>query len=161
MVETVLDFIQQNPQVSTRCALDPATAVASVGQGQVLGTVAFLGAVGQWQPYFLSTLAWSDNGYSTDLAELFLQVFARQTESTRPKDAPFTAFYNNYIDYSVGDFLEPNPSEATAVGLFLASNPDFREQPQLLALPAGVQPARRFLRCCSARTPGNAQCRGG
>src|ERR1700687_4927522 len=70
-----------------------------------------------------------------------------------PKGGLFAGSYNDRIDYSVGDFLEPNPSEAQAVGLFLENNPHFRDQPQLLALPTGAQRARRFLRTLCRRAP--------
>lgn len=150
IVEAVLDFVHQNPQVCAQRLTDPQLFAGLVGLANAFGSLGMLHASGHFQPFFLSTLAWADDSYSRDLYEIFLQVFADQAHA---KSGPFTDFYNSYIDYSVGSFLEPNPREALAVGLFLAKNPSFRDHPQLLALPAGTQPARRFLRALCRRAP--------
>jgi hypothetical protein len=150
MVEAVLDFVHQNPQVCAQRLTDPPIGAAVIAQGSALGSLAVLSAAGHLQPYYTSTLIWKDDGYSKDLGEIFLQVFAEQA---RPNSGPFKDFYNNYVDYSVGDFLEPNPSEALQVGLFLDANSTFRDKPQLLALPTGAQRARRFLRTLCRRAP--------
>jgi hypothetical protein len=147
MVEAVLDFVHQNPQVRL---IEPHVAAAVLAQGDLFGGLEVLSALGYCQPYFLSTIFWADDGYSKDLGEIFLQAFADQAG---PSGKPFSGSYNDYIAYSAGDFLEPNPREAQAVGLFLASNPHFRDQPQLLALPAAAQRARRFLRALCRRAP--------
>jgi hypothetical protein len=147
MVEAVLDFVQQN--LGAR-AQDPQVSATLVAAGDPFSLLAALGAAGPLQPYFLSTIIWADDGYSKDLGEIFLQAFA---DRAGDKSTLFTGSYNDYIDYSVGDFLEPNPSEAVTVGVFLANNPHFRDQPQLLALPTGAQRARRFLRTLCRRAP--------
>ena len=152
IVEAVLDFVHQNPQVCAPPWTEPQVVWRRgiVAQGRPLGSLAILSAADYFQPYFLSTLFWADDGYSKDLGEIFLQIFSEQN---RQPNSSFTEPYNDYIHYSVGDFLEPNPQEALAVGLFLAHNPRFRDQPQLLALPTGAQPARRFLRTLCRRAP--------
>jgi hypothetical protein len=150
MVEAVLDFVHQNPQVCAQRLTDPQVGAAAVAQASPYGALAILSAAGHFQPYYPSTLIWKDDGYSKDLGEIFLKVFA---DEARPKGGPFADFYNNYIHYSVGDFQEPNPQEADAVGLFLAHNPRFRDQPQLMALPTAAQRARRFLRTLCRRAP--------
>ncbi len=154
IVEAVLDFIRQNPQVCAQHSLEPARGAGLVAQGNILGSLMFLAAAGHYQPFHPATMIWKDDGYSKDLGEIFLQVFA---DSSPPWNGLFSKIYNNSIDYSVGDFLEPNPREAQAVGVFLADlahdNPGFYDQPQLLALPTGAQPARRFLRTLCRRAP--------
>jgi hypothetical protein len=150
IVEAVLDFVHQNPQVCAQRLTSPQLAAAVIAPTDPYTSLASLSAAGHFQPYYPSTLIWKDDGYSKDLGEIFLKVFA---DEAHPKGEPFADFYNNYIHYSVGDFLEPNPQEALAVGLFLAHNPRFRDQPQLLALPTAAQRARRFLRTLCRRAP--------
>jgi hypothetical protein len=149
IVTAVLDFLRQNPQVCAQRLAEPQVYAGIVAQGDLLGSMGLLTATGYFQPYYPSMLAWADNAYSKDLGEIFLQIFAEQAGA---RDGPFIDFYNSYIDYSVGPFLEPNPREAIAVGLFL-EHPRFRDRPQLLALPAGAQPARRFLRALCRQAP--------
>ena len=150
MVEAVLDFVNQNPHVCAQRHSSPEVFAAVLGQGSALGGLSILSAAGHLQPFFLSTLAWADDAYSKDLGEIFLRVFSQKTGT---KDEVFAQSYNDYIHYSVGDFFQPNPREEMAVGLFLANNPRFREQPQLLVLPTGAQRARRFLRTLCRRAP--------
>jgi hypothetical protein len=149
IVEAVLDFVHQNPQVCAQRWLDPRVSAAALAVDNPFGALALLTASGQFQPYYCSTLIWKDDGYSKDLGEIFMQVFADQA---RPK-GEVTDFYNNSIDYSVGDFLEPNPREALVAGLFLEHNASFLDKPQLLALPTAAQRARRFLRTLCRRAP--------
>jgi hypothetical protein len=148
MVSAVLDFVHQNPQVCAQRLTGPSVFAGIVAQGNLFGGLGMLSATGHFQPYYLSNLTWEDDSYSKDLGEVFLKAFADQA-----KNGPFVDFYSNSIHYSVGDFLEPNPREAIQVGLFLAENARFRDQPHLLALPTGTQRARRFLRTLCRRAP--------
>ncbi len=150
MVEAVLDFVQQNPRVWRSASPTPRCLPASLDRPT------------RWEAWQLSVpretcsrtscprLPGRTTAIRRDLGEIFMQVFA---ERARPGIGAFTNSYNSYIDYSVGPFLQPNPREAIAVNLFLAENPHFRDQPQLLALPTGAQPARRFLRALCRRAP--------
>lgn len=144
MAQGVLDFVQHYRLT------DPLLDTAILTQSDPYARLGLLSLTGLFRPYYSSTLIWKDDSYSKDLGEIFLDIFAQQA---RPKSGTFEEFYNNYIDYSVGGFFEPNPSEAQQVGLYLANNSTFRDRPQLLALPTAAQPARRFLRALCRRAP--------
>ena len=137
MVETVLDFVRANPQVSAAKNAEPQTMVGAVAQGNALGTLATLNAAGHLQSYFLYTLAWLDDGYSTDLAETYRKVFSDHAKAG--SNRAVTNFYNDFVLYSPGDYYQPNPREEMAVGLYLANNDRFHDQHQLLVLPTAAQ----------------------
>jgi hypothetical protein len=157
MVESVLDFLQQNPQVWPRYGTVRASP----------------------SPFFLFTLTWLDDGYSKDLALIFQQLHARNIRDRFGDEEPVPAD-ENFIEYSVGDYYRPNPREEIAVTLYLdqvrptdpypplalpfplpahigilaainqVPHPDRR---QLLVLPTGTQRARRLLRTLCSRAP--------
>ncbi|MEI7684745.1 MAG: hypothetical protein WCL32_06935 [Planctomycetota bacterium] len=131
MVEAMLDFVQQNPKVW------PPQAKVADPKGP---------------PFSLFTLTWLDDGYSKDLANSFRKLFFERYLDKFKKDAPFP-FDENSINYSVGDYYQPNPREEMAVGLFLGNAALRPELPQLLVLPTGTQRARRFLRTLCRRSP--------
>lgn len=130
MVESVLDFVQQRPK------LWPERLRPKAGEA----------------PFFLFTLAWLDDSYSKDLAATFQRTYSARLR-TGPKDDRPLPIDEDFIQYSVGDFHQPNPREEMAVGLFLANADRRKNQPQLLVLPTGTQRARRFLRTLCRRAP--------
>jgi hypothetical protein len=131
MVEAVLDFVRNRSDVW------PPRAKNDVNPAS---------------PFFLFTLTWMDDGYSKDLAYSFRKLFAAPIKAKLGNDA-YIPFDENFVQYSVGDFFQPNPSEDRAVGMFLADSPRRGDQPQLLVLPTGAQRARRLLRTLCRRAP--------
>src|SRR5262249_32884252 len=114
MVEAVLEFVRQNPQVCADKNSEPnvfAGAIAQAGfsQGSALATLSALSAAGHLEAFFLYTLAWLDDGYSKDLAESFRTVFVAQAKEA--SDQPVTKIDNGLIPYSSGGFNEPNSQE--------------------------------------------------
>jgi hypothetical protein len=101
----------------------------------------------------LFTLAWNDDRYSLDLAESFGKAFAKRLKQANvPDDDPKDPIINDPgVNYSVGDYAEPNPQEAAAAGR--VENWLAPDQRQLLVLPTGTQRARRLLRTLARRAP--------
>ncbi|MBI3408831.1 MAG: hypothetical protein HY040_10780 [Planctomycetes bacterium] len=156
MVESVLEFVRQNPQVCADKNSEPqvfagALAQAGLAPGSALATLGILNAAGHVEAFFLYTLAWLDDGYSKDLAETFRTVFVAHAKEA--SDQPVMKIDNGYIRFSSGGYNEPNPQEEIAVGLYLATNDKFRDQHTLLVLPTAAQRARRFLRTLCRRAP--------
>lgn len=151
MVEAVLDFVRQTPQVCSAKTGDPAVLAGIVGQANPVGALGMLDATGYLESFFLYTIAWLDDGYSKDLAESFRTGFVAQARESG--DQPVTKLDNGFVQYSVGEYYQPNPREDIAVDLFLATNDKFRDQHQLLVLPTAAQRARRFLRTLCRRAP--------
>lgn len=137
MVESVLEFVHLHPEVWPRQAAKPPAEPAPAKR----------------PPFFLFTLTWADDGYSTDLASAFHQRFARMVWERYGKETEPPAD-GDIVVYSVGGLYQPNPREEMAVGLFLSSHlNEHGDQPQLLVLPTGTQRARRFLRTLCSRAP--------
>lgn len=131
MVEATLDFANEQRDVwADRPKVDVAKA----------------------PPFSLFTLTWLDDGYSKDLAYTFQKLYADAVHGKFGKDSPISAD-EDFVQYSIGDYYQPNPREEMAVGLFLANGARRGDQPQLLVLPTGSQRARRFLRTLSRRAP--------
>ena len=131
MVEAMLDFVVQRPSVwPERPKADDPKA----------------------PPFFLFTLTWLDDGYSKDLAYSFQKLYSSFIREKLGKDATIPSD-EDFVQYSIGDYYQPNPREEMAVGLFLANAARRGDQPQLLVLPTGTQRARRFLRTLCRRAP--------
>jgi hypothetical protein len=149
MADAVVDFVWGRPELRPHGSPNPslpATAAAFGATGDVWSTLGALTEVGQLQKPLLFTLGWADDPYSIDLAEQFVRVFAR------PEYRPNQPIIE-WIAYSVGEYLTPNPPEAEVAGHVMADlfgNPDNRS---LLVLPTLVQPARRVLRALAAGAP--------
>lgn len=128
MVEAVLDFVQTRPNLWA----DP------LGDSNA--------------PFYLITLTWLDDGYSKDLSNSFQKLYTR---SIRDKFGPeeVLPIDEDFINYSIGDYYQPNPREEMQVGLFLANRARRGARRELLVLPTGAQRARRFLRTLSRRAP--------
>ena len=150
MVNSVMDFLGDHPQVWVYRNAEPALFAGLVAQGCPLGSLAVLGGAGYLQAPNLFALDWLDDGYSTDLAEIFLRVFTHQN---RADPNAGRRAEHNHVAYSVGDFFQPNASELLAVDLYLDNTTRFQDQPQLLVLPTGAHRARRFLRTLCRRAP--------
>ena len=159
MVEAVFDFVRQHPHIWPKHARSPIVDP-------------------RW-PFFLLTLTWLDDGYSKDLASTFRETYDQYIRGVAGPDAVVPAD-EQFIAYSVGDFYRPNPREEIAVTLYLdqVRTPDelpplgmptllpsylgvlsavrqaeLADRRQLLVVPVGTQPARRFLHTLCARAP--------
>jgi hypothetical protein len=159
MVEAVFDFVQHHPQIWPRHARSPKVNPRS--------------------PFFLFTLTWLDDGYSKDLASTFQQTYAQYIRGVAGPDAAVPAD-EQFIANSVGDFYRPNPREEIAVTLYLdqvrtpddlpplgmptllpsylgvlaaARQAEVADRRQLLVVPVGTTPARRFLHTLCSRAP--------
>lgn len=150
MVEAVLDFIRQSPQVWPQKQADPALYTGVVASRDAWGSLGLLAAAGHLQPYYIYTLAWGDDGYSKDLAEIFATKFAEQSQLRNGKDLSVA---DADVPYSVGDQFQANPRERIAVDLLLRNRGGLREQQHLLVVPTGAQRSRRFLRTLCRRAP--------
>jgi hypothetical protein len=131
MVEAVLDFVRSRNDIWPDRAKKSET---------------------QPSPFFLFTLTWRDDGYSSDLAYSFQKLFAAPLKAKFGDDVKIPADEDSIL-YGVGDYFQPNPREEMAVGLFLANSPQRGDLPQLLVLPTSTQRARRFLRTLCRRAP--------
>ena len=127
------------------------------GTGQLLE---FSGHFGRHElcpvPCTCTALAWDDDRYSQDLANRFWKVFVEFFYQGDLFEA--NQHYRwQFVDYSVGGFYQPNPREQLAVSPYLDERANRAGQHQLLAMPTGVQPARRFLRTLCRRAPAEIQ----
>lgn len=154
MVEAVLDFVAQHPQVSLQRRSDASVFAGAVAQGNPWGVLGILAATEHLRSYYLYPIAWWDDGYSRDLAQIFFTRFHARF-AVRDRDEPIILCNPgiDQIDYSVGDYYQPNPREAGAVGRLLAHVRLCTDRHQLLVLPTGVQRARRFLRDFCRQAP--------
>ncbi len=140
MVEALRDFIKEHPQVWTPVNAEPEVFASAVAQAEPWGALGGLAAAGHLKAKFLCSWAWFDDAYSKDLEKIFWDVFGNN-------------IYNGIVQYSVGDYYQPNPQEEVAVNLYLASNDRFKDDHQLFVLPTNAQRARRFLRTIFRRAP--------
>jgi hypothetical protein len=155
MVEAVLDFVRDTPQVWLLKQSQPATCAATVTAATVSAATAWtslglLAAAGHFQPYYIYTIAWGDDGYSKDLAEIFARQFAEQFPHGKDETANV---YDGYIAYGVGDYYQANPRERTAIDFFLVNRAGLSDKQHLLVLPTNAQRARRFLRTLCRAAP--------
>ncbi|MCI0681211.1 MAG: hypothetical protein L0Y71_03830 [Gemmataceae bacterium] len=146
MVDAVLDFIRQTPQVWPQKNLDPGVLAGIVAPADPWASLGLLGATGHL-PYFLYAMEWGDDGYSKDLAEIFLTEFAEQTGNYAGN------VHETSVPYSVGDQFQANPREDLAISFFLNDRARVRDQQYLLVLPTGAQRMRRFLRTLCRQAP--------
>ena len=121
--------------------------MAQAVAGDLWGSLAMLhwGAL-QPQPVMVHIVEWVDDPYSRDLAQQFRNVF------TNPDNPPLPRISLS-VDYSVGGFMAPNPSESLAVQSLIDLMPPSSDHRFLLVLPATDKPARRFLRALSVNAP--------
>lgn len=150
MAEAVMEFLQLNREAWLSVSWEPAFFAGLVGEGSSLGIAAGMAAGGHLQSPVLYTLAWTDDRYSLDLADRLRDVFV---ETFYPGRREMARLDNSLVHYGVGDFSIANPREIHAAGMFLAHSGQFKNRPQILALPTGSQKARRFLRCLYGMAP--------
>jgi hypothetical protein len=150
MAEAVVDFAHAHGELWTDTIPQAVTALVP-GPGPWPSIVALAADV-HFQAYSLYTLAWNDDRYSLDLSDRFVKVF---TDTFGPEAGGGWRgrIVSDNVDYSVGDYYQPNPSEAYAVNRFLLEPAQGPYRRQLLVLPTGAQPARRFLRTLVRRAP--------
>jgi hypothetical protein len=149
MVEAVLDFVRDTPQIWLMKQAQPATCAATVMAGNTWTSLGLLAAAGHFQPYFIYTIAWADDGYSRDLAEIFFRQFGEQFEHGRDE---IHNIHDGPIPYGVGDYYQANPRERIAID-FLVNRADLRDEQYLLVVPSNAQRARRFLRTLCRTAP--------
>jgi hypothetical protein len=145
MVEAVLRFVRQHPQVWTHKEGTPAVLAAAAASADPWGALGLLCASGHFQPNSLHTFHWKDDSYSGDLADAFRDEFAR-------RDPHGAAFDEGTLPYSVGDFYHPTPPEQLAVSTLLANRSPFPPH-SLLVLPTSAQRMRRVLGNLRSRAP--------
>ncbi|HYV38581.1 MAG TPA: hypothetical protein VE988_23050 [Gemmataceae bacterium] len=92
----------------------------------------------------LYTLRWDDDSFSADLADRFDEVFLAKFPNGQASDF--------HIEYSGGDFFQPNPREAFVVGQILPELKEYHKLRQFMLLPADADRARRFLRTVVRRS---------
>jgi hypothetical protein len=146
MATMVLDFIRSHddqlwPGAAPNDALVAARLMAA---DPVQGAALSRAADDRLTPY-LYTLKWDDDSFSADLADRFRFVFHKKFPLAREVSP-------NQIEYSVGDFYQPNPSEAFVAGQLLPELEAMRDHRQLMLLPANAERARRFLRTLIRRS---------
>lgn len=153
MVESLLKFVQQTPNLGVHKTVDPqvlAGAVASmVGAGGSMHSLAVLSSFSDLQPpsHTMHAVYWQDERYSKDLTDLFANEFKNRYPN------------GSFIDeggilYSVGDFFHPAPLEQNAVGTFLAAP---IAPHSFLVLPTQTVRMRRFLINLRQRSPLDAR----
>jgi hypothetical protein len=145
MVEAVLHFVQQHPDVWVHKGSAATCCAPAVSAGDPWTALAVLHAAGHFQPYSLHTLHWDDDSYSRDLADAFREEFARREPHGRVYD-------EGTLPYSVGDFYHPTPPEQGVVGTLLANRSPFPPH-TLLVLPASPPRMRRVLGNLRSRAP--------
>lgn len=148
MVEAVLDFVRETPQVWLLKRSEPAVFAAIPAAANAWSSLGLLAASGHLQPYYVYTIAWGDDTYSKDLAEIFSREFHQQFQGDKPINV-----YDGPIPYGVGDYFQANPRERLVIDLFLVDRAGLKDEQHLLVLPASVQRARRFLRTLCQRAP--------
>jgi hypothetical protein len=141
MAAAVLDFVQTHdelwPSWTRPIELATASAAASAAAHDPLASAVLAAAADDLFTTYLYTLKWDDDNSSADLADRFRVQFL--DAFPRPRVSPYQ------IEYSVGDFYQPNPREAFVVGQLLPELKAARERRQLMLLPADAERARRFL----------------
>jgi hypothetical protein len=156
MAQAVMDFARHHPEVWLDVGRHPAGAAGAAAAPGPWQGLAFLAADGWLPNYALYTLSWNDDRYSLDLSDRFEQVFMYAFGPGGPAERP-ARIISDKIHYSVGDFYQPNPSEASAVDRLLQTRKEAPLRDQFLVLPTGTQPARRFLRTLALRAPLDAR----
>jgi hypothetical protein len=159
MAEAVLDFLRAHPEVWLE--RDRAQTAAQLTQA-ILGMfalpypLAVMGEPGPLRPSFtMSTLWWRDDGYSRDMSESFSMSFR---DMTGPNNTNLRVLDVSEVEYSVGDFYNPNPRERSMITLFIDQQHDAAERPpQLLVLPTGAQRVRRVVRDLCRQAPASAR----
>ncbi len=146
MAAMVLDFIRtHDDQLWPGAADNDALVSARLMAPDPLQAVALARAADDRLTPCLTTLKWDDDSFSADLADRFKHVFQRKYPLARDVNP-------NQIEYSVGDFYQPNPSEAFVAGMLLPELEALRDHRQLMLLPANAERARRFLRTLIRRS---------
>jgi hypothetical protein len=141
IAEAVKDFVDSHPDVWTDSApeyLRKLPIVASPGGWPSLAALAAMSALAgpPSQDFAVFALSWNDDRYSRDLSDRFVDLFKNSGHPV----------VSDQVGYSVGDFYQPNPGEVNQVERFLLGRDQEPTRRQLLVLPTGAQPARRFLR---------------
>jgi hypothetical protein len=146
MAKVVLEFIRTQDKYAPD--QDKPWPHAAPALESAAGAV--LGAAGQAAYEDLMTtqfynLKWDDDSFSADLSDRFGLLF----EENWPRS--HSSGYR--IEYSAGDFYQPNPREAFVVGQIMPELRAARERRQLMLLPCNAERARRLLRTLLRRAP--------
>jgi hypothetical protein len=141
MAAAVLDFVRTHdeswPSGTRPANLATKSAAACAAPHNPLAVAVLAATADDLFTTYLYSLKWDDDSFSADLADRFRVQFLEAFP--RPRVSPYQ------IEYSVGDFYQPNPREAFVVGQLLPELKATRERRQLMLLPADAERARRFL----------------
>jgi hypothetical protein len=155
MVESLLKFVQQTPNIWVHKTADPhllASAVASMAAiGECWQACAIAGHFPGLQTphYSITRVVWEDERYSQDLAELFSDEFKVLFHDGKNYDA-------GRIRYAIGDFFQPAPLEQATVQTFITDRSPVAPH-SLLVLPTQTIRMRRFLINLRERSPLDAR----
>jgi len=140
----LLDFVQSHDELWLNAPQRVDAAAVCTAARDPLAAAALAVAGDELMASYLYTLTWADDSFSVDLADRFRAIFL--ANFPRPRVSPYQ------IEYSVGDFYQPNPREAFVVGQLIPELKATRDRRQLLLLPADAERARRFLRTVVRRS---------
>ncbi|MCS6851522.1 MAG: hypothetical protein NZ700_10195 [Gemmataceae bacterium] len=143
MAEAVSDFLWGRPELRPHGCLSASLGAVGQAAGDAWGVAGWL-VTGAHA--LIVSAQWLDDPYSIDLAERFMEVFARSER--KPNSVLLSQ-----LPYSVGGLLAPNPPEATEAQLVAANLQRLPLHRPLLVLPADVKTLRRFLRTLATIAP--------
>jgi hypothetical protein len=154
MAAAVLGFVRTHhdlwPSATSHIHLAGVSAAACAAATDPFAGAALATAGDDLFTTYLYPLKWDDDSFSADLADRFSDLFVKSFY--RPRVSPYQ------IEYSVGDFYQPNPREAFVVGQLLPELKAAHGHRQLMLLPADAERARRFLHTVVRRsTPADLQ----
>jgi hypothetical protein len=144
MASVLLDFVRQHDELWPRAPLPATLAAGLTAPGHALSQVTAAAAFEHFYRSVLFDVKWDDDSYSVDLADRFQELF--------DKKLPLGLVSPYQIDYSVGDFYQPNPREAFVAGQILPELAQTRDRRQILLVPANAERIRRFLRTLARRS---------
>jgi hypothetical protein len=145
MASVLLDYVHTHEELWPNApAPTIGTAAATTGAGDVFTTLSLLAAHDDLVTTQFYNLKWDDDSFSADLADRLRLEFE--------KKFPKSHLSSYQIEYSAGDFYQPNPREAFVVGQIMPELKADRQRRQLMLLPCSAERARRFLRTLLRRS---------
>jgi hypothetical protein len=145
LASVMLDFMRTHDGLWPRAPVPAALVADLTAPRDPLARLAAAATFEYCYPSFLVDIKWEDDSFSVDLADRFLELFDKKFPLGQG-GSPFP------IEYSVGDFYQPNPREAFVVGQILPQLKMSHDHRQILLLPANAERVRRFLRTVVRRS---------